>query len=71
MPNVKEGSVIEFRYIIRSPSDRMIREWDFQTSIPVNYSEFSTYIPEYYVFNSRQKGYIFPKSYYRKKFKNQ
>jgi len=61
MPNVKEGSVIEFRYTIKCPSDRMIREWSFQSSIPVNYSEFSTFIPEYYVFNSRQKGYIFPK----------
>ncbi|GIQ60212.1 hypothetical protein Flavo103_33480 [Flavobacterium collinsii] len=61
MPNVKEGSVIEFRYVLRCPSDRLIREWEFQTSIPVNYSEFTTYIPEYYVFNSRQKGYIFPK----------
>ncbi|QDW19058.1 transglutaminase domain-containing protein [Flavobacterium sp. KBS0721] len=61
MPNVKEGSVIEFSYIVRSPSDRIIRDWDFQTSIPVNYSEFSTFVPEYYVFNSRQKGYVFPK----------
>lgn len=61
MPNVKEGSVIEFRYTIKCPSDRVIRDWDFQTSIPVNYSEFSTFIPEYYVFNSRQKGYLFPK----------
>ena len=61
MPNVKEGSVIEFRYVIRSPSDRIIREWNFQSSIPVNYSEFATYVPEYYVFNSRQKGYVFPK----------
>lgn len=61
MPNVKEGSVIEFRYTIKSPTDRLIRKWDFQTSIPVNYSEFITYIPEYYVFNTKQKGYIFPK----------
>ncbi|WP_428231477.1 transglutaminase domain-containing protein [Flavobacterium sp.] len=61
MPNVKEGSIIEFSYQVRSPSDRMIRDWDFQTSVPVNYSEFSTYVPEYYVFNSRQKGYVFPK----------
>ena len=60
MPNIKEGSVIEFRYTIRSGS-RMIREWDFQTSIPVNHSEFATYIPEYYTFNSRQKGYVSPK----------
>ncbi|KQO30052.1 transglutaminase [Flavobacterium sp. Leaf82] len=61
MPNVKERSVIEFRYTIKSPTDRLIREWGFQTSIPVNYSEFITYIPEYYVFNTKQKGYIFPK----------
>lgn len=61
MPNVKEGSVIEFSYMVRSPSDRMIREWDFQTSIPVNYSEYKTCVPEYYVFNVKQKGYVFPK----------
>ncbi|OMQ12786.1 DUF3857 domain-containing protein [[Flexibacter] sp. ATCC 35103] len=61
MPNVKEGSVIEFSYQVRSPSDRMIREWNFQTGIPVNYSEFVTFVPEYYVFNSRQKGFVYPK----------
>ncbi|MFH6934522.1 DUF3857 domain-containing protein [Flavobacterium sp. FlaQc-30] len=61
MPNVKEGSVVEFRYTIRSPRDNTIREWDFQAAIPINYSEFITYIPQYYVFNSRQKGYVFPK----------
>jgi len=61
MPNVKEGSVIEFRYTVRSPSDVMIRDWDFQTSIPVDYSEFKVAYPEYYVFKPRQKGYIFPK----------
>ncbi|KAF2337348.1 MAG: DUF3857 domain-containing protein [Flavobacterium nitrogenifigens] len=61
MPNVKEGSVIEFRYTVRCPSDRIIRDWDFQTSIPVNYSEFKVAYPEYYVFKPMQKGYIFPK----------
>ncbi|KLT68053.1 MULTISPECIES: DUF3857 domain-containing protein [Flavobacterium] len=60
MPNVKEGSVIEFKYTIRSPF-REIRDWDFQMGIPVNYSEFTSYVPEYYVFNVRQKGYVFPK----------
>ncbi|TPG38874.1 DUF3857 domain-containing protein [Flavobacterium pectinovorum] len=62
MPNVKEGSVIEFRYTIKCPRPSIIRAWDFQTNIPVNYSEFSTFIPDYYTFNLRQKGYIFPKS---------
>jgi hypothetical protein len=61
MPNVKEGSVIEFRYSIRTPNPNLIREWDFQSGIPVNYSQFTTYIPEYYIFTPRQKGYVFPK----------
>lgn len=60
LPNVKEGSVIEFKYSVRSP-DVLIREWDFQTSIPVNYSEFKTFVPEYFVFTPAQKGYVFPK----------
>lgn len=61
MPNVKEGSVIEFRYTIRCPNEGIIRDWDFQSSIPVNYSEFKVAYPEYYVFKPRQKGYLFPK----------
>jgi hypothetical protein len=31
----------------------------FQTSIPVNYSEFVTHIPEYFIYNPNSKGYIF------------
>ncbi|GGF18711.1 DUF3857 domain-containing protein [Flavobacterium limi] len=61
MPNVKEGSVLEYSYTIRTSNITMMRDWAFQTSIPVNYSEYVTYIPEYYTFSSRQKGYIFPK----------
>lgn len=61
LPNVKEGSVLEYSYTIKTSNEGMIREWDFQTSIPVNYSEYITYLPEYYTFNVRQKGYIYPK----------
>jgi hypothetical protein len=45
MPNVKEGSVIEFEYTIKSPRFSELIDWSFQSSIPVNYSEFRTYIP--------------------------
>ncbi|MCV2487460.1 DUF3857 domain-containing protein [Flavobacterium sp. SH_e] len=62
MPNVKEGSVIEFRYTIKCPNEGIIRDWDFQTSIPVNYSEYKVAYPEYYVFKPVQKGYLFPKT---------
>ncbi|HEX8015732.1 MAG TPA: DUF3857 domain-containing protein [Flavobacterium sp.] len=61
MPNVKEGSVLEYSYTVRTPTIGMMKGWAFQSSIPVNYSEYTTYIPEYYTFNARQKGYIFPK----------
>jgi hypothetical protein len=61
MPNVKEGSVIEFHYTIKTKSLGSLREWYFQSSIPVNHSEFTTYIPEYFVYNTNKKGFIFPK----------
>lgn len=58
MPNVKEGSVIEFGYTIKSPMVGSLRDWDFQTSIPVNHSELITYIPQYFEYKSNQKGYV-------------
>jgi hypothetical protein len=61
MPNIKEGSVIEYEYTIKSPRISELKEWFFQTSIPVNYSEFNTYIPEYFVYKPTSKGFIFPK----------
>lgn len=61
MPSVKEGSVIEYKYVIKSPNIGSMRDWDFQTSIPVNYSEFKTYVPEYYVYNTHFRGFITPK----------
>lgn len=61
-PNVKEGSIIEYSYKIKSPNYARMREWQFQTSIPVNYSEFVTRVPEYFVFSQNQRGSIFPKT---------
>ncbi|QBN18702.1 DUF3857 domain-containing protein [Flavobacterium nackdongense] len=61
MPNVKEGSVIEFSYSLRSPRYGSFRDWYFQTSIPVNYCEYHTYVPEYFTYNSNHKGFLAPK----------
>lgn len=47
MPNVKEGSIIEFEYTLKTGYFGSLRDWYFQSSIPVNYSEYKTYIPEY------------------------
>jgi Domain of Unknown Function with PDB structure (DUF3857)/Transglutaminase-like superfamily len=61
LPNVKEGSVLEFSYKIYSPRWGSFRDWYFQSSIPVNYCEYHTYVPEYFTYSSNQKGFLHPK----------
>ncbi len=61
MPNVKEGSIIEYRYITESPYVTNFPTWNFQTTIPVNHSEYKTFIPEYFTYNINTKGYLSPK----------
>ena len=61
LPNVKEGSVIEYSYVLHSPRIGKFSDWNFQSDIPVNYSEFETDIPEYFIYNVNQRGYLFPK----------
>lgn len=68
LPNVKEGSIIEFEYTLNSDSFGSLDEWFFQSSIPVIYSEFKAYIPEYFIFKPIFKGYIQPKITQEKKF---
>lgn len=57
LPNVKEGSIIEFKYTIISDDVFNFHDWQFQYSIPVIWSEFITDIPEYYTYNKTTKGY--------------
>ena len=40
-PNIKDGSIIEYKYTILSPYYRNIDRWFFQSSVPVIYSNFS------------------------------
>jgi hypothetical protein len=58
MPNVKEGSIIEYKYTIKSPYFSNLQDWKFQQIIPVDYSEYKTIIPEYYSYNYFSKGSI-------------
>ena len=62
LPAVTEGSVVEYEYSMRSPNYSKLKPWNFQTSIPVNYCEFKTYVPEYFVYNVNQKGAVWPKA---------
>lgn len=60
LPNVKEGSVIEYKYTIKSTNLVNPREWNFQTAIPVNFSEYKITIPQYFQYNTFTKGFINP-----------
>ena len=57
MPNVKEGSVIEFSYRIQSQFFFNLRDWTFQQTIPVLWSEYTTTIPEYFHYKTLSQGY--------------
>jgi len=50
MPNVRAGSVIEFKYVWQTNSYGNFPDWFFQGKIPTRYSELETGIPEYLEF---------------------
>ena len=48
IPNVKPGSIVEYKYKLRSPNILNLRDWEFQWRIPVDYSEYKVrMIPHY------------------------
>lgn len=59
MPNIKEGSVIEFKYKITSPFIWNIDEFIFQYDIPVKKIEAVIETPEGFNFNKTNKGFIY------------
>lgn len=57
MPNVSVGSVVEFRYIIKSENMVKFPLFNFQYDIPVKYAEYKTEIPEFFVYNPIFSGF--------------
>lgn len=58
LPNIKEGSIIEYKYEIRSDFIFSLRDWAFQSSIPTLLSEFQITIPEYLHYKKNIRGFI-------------
>ncbi|WP_461790135.1 DUF3858 domain-containing protein [Pedobacter sp.] len=56
--NVKEGSIIEYKYAIRSNYTFNLRGWAFQSEIPTLYSEYNVKIPEYLIYKPSYNGYF-------------
>ncbi len=58
LPNVKAGTVIEYKYRKTSPFTFDIPDWNVQSDIPVMNSYYEVLIPEYYHFNiDAARGY--------------
>jgi hypothetical protein len=57
MPDVKVGSIIEYKYKIVSPYIYNLRQLEFQQDIPVLYSELNTTIPHYFVYANFYQGF--------------
>lgn len=59
MPNLKEGSVVEWSYKIISPYFMYVDDVVVQYEIPVKNFEARVQLLEWFYFNKRQKGYYF------------
>nr|WP_294929759.1 DUF3857 domain-containing protein [uncultured Flavobacterium sp.] len=56
-PNVKVGSIIEFKYILKSENIVEFPDFQCQYDIPVNYFQYKTAIPEFYIYKPILIGY--------------
>ena len=58
MPNVKEGSVIEYQYKLVSPFYTNVDEFKFQHDIPIKKLTAKFEVPEYFNFKVSSKGFL-------------
>jgi hypothetical protein len=57
MPNVKVGSVIEYKYVLKSESIFELPVFNFQSTIPVNYGEYITENPTQLIYKTVRMGF--------------
>lgn len=58
MPNVKEGSIIEYKYTIKTPFFSELQDWYFQFRIPAEDVRYDVFIPTYLKYNIYSTGFI-------------
>jgi hypothetical protein len=58
IPNVKEGSVIEYSYRVVSDFLYNFPNWQFQYSIPTRHSEYWAILPDFFIFEKYMQGYL-------------
>lgn len=56
--NIKEGSIIEYKYTIKSPFYSHLRSWAFQGKYPVLWSQYHVVIPHIFMYYPVQQGFL-------------
>ena len=57
-PAVREGSVVELKYAIKSTILANLRDWYFQCDIPIKWSEYEVRIPQFYHYSRLASGFF-------------
>jgi transglutaminase-like putative cysteine protease len=57
-PDVRDGSVIEYRYKVTSDFLVNLHTWHFQRDIPVAFSQFRYSIPDRFIYQANQLGNV-------------
>jgi hypothetical protein len=57
MPALREGSIFELSYMLKSDYIFSFREWEFQNEYPTLWSEYEVEIPEYFDYVYLTQGY--------------
>ncbi len=60
-PNVREGSIVEYSYSVKSPFVTNLHSWLFQDRYPCRWSEYQARIPDLFTYLTLEKG---PLSYF-------
>ena len=59
MPQVKEGSIVEFQYQVTSDFISVVDPWYFQRlTAPTLWSEFNFSVPQFFSYNFLSRGYL-------------
>lgn len=58
MPDVREGSIIEYKYKIRTPYFTNFEDFYFQFDIPLNEVRYDVAVPGYFFYNVYTVGYV-------------
>lgn len=57
-PNIKEGSIIELRYQLKTENLSELLDFQYQYKIPVNHAEYISEIPEFYLYKGIRTGFV-------------